>query len=381
MLIYLDNSATTRPFKAVAETVNNCLTELYFNPASAYPQAVSIERKVEQVRLLFTQALFASPAEIIFTSGGTESNNIAIAGATEAMRNPQQFITTSVEHPSVFEVFRRLETKKVNVEYAGVDSYGAVQLDEFKALLNENTSFISMMHVNNEVGAINDIEQAHRLIKEYAPQALFHVDGVQAFCKLPFAKLLCDMYSISGHKFNAPKGVGLLYVRKGTPFAGGFLGGGQERGLRSGTTNVPGILGMGEALNQYSKNQNEWLNGMRACKLRLAANIKSIKDTLVNGPDPQKGAPHILNISFLGVRGEVLLHALAEKGILVSTGSACSARKKNNNRVLHAMGIAGERLDGAVRFSFCPFNTLKEMDDTAQILSELVTDLRKFKRK
>ncbi len=381
MLIYLDNSATTKPFPVVAETINSCLTELYFNPSSAYQPAVLIERRVEQVRTSFAQVLLAKPSEIIFTSGGTESNNIALMGSMQARRNPVQFITTIVEHPSVFEVFRSFASSNKKVEYIGVDENGAAKLDELEALLSEDTVLVSMMHVNNEVGTINDIEQAYKLINKYAPQALFHVDGVQSFCKLPFSKMPCDMYSISGHKFNGPKGVGALYLRKGVPFSGGFLGGGQERGLRSGTTNVPGILGMGEALSEYTKHQEEWLNNMQECKLRLAANIKSIKETVINGPEPQNGAVHILNASFLGVRGEVLLHALAERGVLVSTGSACSSRKKNNNRVLHAMGITGERHDGAIRFSLCPYNTFNEMDETAQILNELVADLRRFKRK
>jgi cysteine desulfurase len=237
------------------------------------------------------------------------------------------------------------------------------------------------MHINNETGAINDIAGAFALIKRLAPQALLHVDGVQAFCKTPFSKLPCDLYSISGHKFHGPKGAGALFVKSGTPFTGGLIGGGQERGLRSGTTNVPGILGMDAALNEYRKQQVAWIENMRACKLRLANHIQGIQDAILNGPPPEQGAPHILNASFLGVRGEVLLHALEQKGILVSTGSACSAHKKGKNRVLSAMGVEGARQEGAIRFSLSPFNTAEEMDQTAQAISELTVYLRRFKRR
>ena len=198
---------------------------------------------------------------------------------------------------------------------------------------------------------------------------------------MPFDARNCDFYTVSGHKFHGPKGVGALYVKKGTRFLGGQIGGGQERNLRSGTTNTPGIMGMDAALQYYLAHQDVMWQNMRACKMRLAGNLLSLPDVLLNGPAPEKGAPHILNVSFLGVRGEVLLHALEEKKIYVSTGSACSAHKKGKNRILNAMGVTGERQEGAIRFSFSAFNTPAEMDETATAIADLLGLLRRFKRR
>lgn len=380
-MIYLDNSATTRPLEEAVAAARHCFEEEYFNPSSAYGPAVRVERHINDARARLAQALGVAPAEVIYTSGATESNNLAII-ATQFVRHTRgTLITTKIEHPSVFEVFRFLEDQGYTVHYLDVDEAGAVRMDALEAALNQSTSLVSIMQVNNETGAVNDIAQAYALIKSRAPQALFHVDGVQAFCKMPFTKVPCDLYSISAHKFHGPKGVGALYVRQNTPFLGGFIGGGQERGVRSGTTNTPGIMGMDAALTAYRKNQQEWVSAMRVNKVRLAEYIRQIPDTTINGPRPENGAPHILNASFLGVRGEVLLHALEERGILVSTGSACSAHKKGKNRVLSAMGIQGPRQEGALRFSLCPFNTMEEMDQTAQALFETVTFLRRYRRR
>lgn len=380
-MIYLDNSATTRPLEEAVAAVKHCFEEDYYNPSSAYGPAVRVERSVNDARARLAQALGAAPAEIIYTSGATESNNMAVTATQSASRMRGTLITTKIEHPSVFEMFRSMGNQGYAVEYLDVDEDGAVRLDALAAALGHSTALVSIMQVNNETGAVNDIAQAYSLIRNRAPQALFHVDGVQAFCKMPFTKVPCDLYSISAHKFHGPKGVGALYVRQNTPFLGGFIGGGQERGLRSGTTNTPGIMGMDAALTAYRNNQTEWVSAMRVNKIRLAEYIRQIPDTVINGPRPENGAPHILNASFLGVRGEVLLHALEERGILVSTGSACSAHKKGKNRILSAMGISGPRQEGALRFSFCPFNTNEEMDQTAQALFDTVSFLRRYRRR
>ncbi len=380
-MIYLDNSATTRPLEEAVAAARHCFEEEYYNPSSAYGPAVRVERSVNDARARLAQSLGVTPSEVIYTSGATESNNMALLATQSVRRTSGTLITTKIEHPSVFEVFRFMENQGFSVSYLDVDESGAVRLDALDAALSQSTSLVSIMQVNNETGAINDIAQAYALIKSRAPQALFHVDGVQAFCKMPFMKVPCDLYSISGHKFHGPKGIGALYIRQNTPFFGGFIGGGQERGFRSGTTNTPGILGMDAALTAYRNNQAEWVSVMRANKLRLAEYIKEIPDTALNGPRPENGAPHILNASFLGVRGEVLLHALEERGILVSTGSACSAHKKGKNRVLSAMGIQGPRQEGALRFSLSPFNTAEEMDQTAQALYETVAFLRRYRRR
>lgn len=380
-MIYLDNSATTRVLPTAIAAANTYMNESFFNPSSAYGPAVQAERAVNAARERLAAAMGAQAKEIVFTSGGTESNNMAIFNVRRTHRGKGRIITSMVEHASVFEPFRRLEEQGYDVVYLGVNETGSVRLDELENALDENTQLISIMHVNNETGAVNDLAAAYALIQNLAPGAVLHADGVQAFCKLPFGELPCDMYSVSGHKFHGPKGVGALYVRDGVVFEGGQIGGGQERGLRSGTTNSPGILGMDAALRAYRQSQDTWVNSMRACKLRLASNLAQIPDVLVNGPSPEEGAPHVLNVSFLGVGGEVLLRMLSDKGIYVSTGSACSAKKKGKNRILNAMDITGPRQEGAIRFSFCAFNTQKEMDQAAQAIRDAVAFLRKYKRR
>ncbi len=380
-MIYLDNSATTKPLPEAADAVDRCLRENFFNPASAYAPAVAAERAVEAARKRLGQALCCDKQEVVYTSGGTESNNAAILGALKAMRLKGRIITTRVEHPSVYEVFRMLDASGYETVYIGVDRWGRADKNALNEALSADTRLVSIMHINNETGAVNDLAALSALIKAKAPEAVFHSDGVQAFCKMPFAPLSCDLYTISGHKFHGPKGVGALYVKSGAKFAGGLIGGGQERGLRAGTTNVPGILGMDAALAAYTENQAKWLEGMYGCKERLRENLLSIPDVSINGPEPGAGAPHILNASFLGVRGEVLLHALEQEEIYVSTGSACSTHKKGKNRILAAMGVSGPREEGAIRFSLCPFNTIEEMDRAAGAIAANVATLRRFQRR
>ena len=381
-MIYLDNSATTRVLPEAAQAAFTAMQDGFYNPAAAYAPAVATERKVEAARKRLAEAFFCTPEEIVYTSGGTESNNMAIFGTIQARRGKKRIVTCMTEHPSVYGVYEALATREdMDVVFLGTDADGAVSMEELSAALTEDTVLVSLMQVNNETGAVTDLQDAYSRIRRGAPNALFHVDGVQAFAKTPFLAPPCDLYTVSGHKFHAPKGIGALYLRSRVKFAGGQIGGGQERGLRSGTTNVPGILGMDAALANYRANHSAYLANMRACKERLAANLLSIPDTTVNGPSVEKGAGHILNMSFPGVRGEVLLNALSERQICVSTGSACSAHKRGKNRVLTASHVTGERQDSAIRFSFCPFNTLEEMDLTAQQISELVTFLRKYRRR
>ena len=381
-MIYLDNSATTRVLPEAADAAYRAMTEQFYNPASAYQPALAAEKAVELARANLAHALSCAANEVLFTSGGTESNNMAIAGVLKPLRGKKRIITTLGEHPSVYEVFRSLDgAPETEVVFIGLNPDGTVKLDALEEALNENTALVSVMHVNNEVGAINELSTISALIKRRAPGALLHSDGVQAFCKLPFAKITADLYSISAHKFHAPKGVGALLVKNGVKFGGGQIGGGQERNLRSGTTNVPGILGMDAALNEYRAHQIAWIEQMRACKLRLWHNLSGIADVFLNGPAPESGAAHILNVSFPGVRGEVLVNALSEREIYVSTGSACSTHKKGQNRILAAMGITGARAEGALRFSLCPFNTIEEMDAAATALSEQVSFLRRFQRR
>lgn len=381
-MIYLDNSATTRTLPECAAAAMQAMTEEYFNPAAAYAYGARTEKRVNEGRSVVARPLHAKREEIIFTSGGTESNNAAVFGSLRPWHGPKRVITTVVEHPSVFEPIQSLQQSgEVDVVILPVNEQGYPDFAALREALTENTALISMMHVNNELGTITDLAAASRLIRRYAPRAIFHADGVQAYLKVDTDRLGVDLYSVSAHKFHAPKGVGALYKRAGVRFAGGQMGGGQENNLRSGTLNVPGILGMEKAVSLYEQNLAAWRQSMRACKRRLYDNLMTIPDVVLNGPSLEEAAPHILNLSFLGVRGEVLLHALEQFDVCVSTGSACAARKAGKNRILTAAGIIGPRQEGAIRFSLCPFNTLEEMDKAAQVVSEQVKFLRKYRRR
>lgn len=379
-MIYLDNSATTRTLDIAADTASQYMKADFFNPAAAYSAAVEVERNINSARARLANAIHAQSDEIIYTSGGTESNNTAIFGALRARRGGGRIIVGATEHPSVYEAAMSMKGQYV-INEARVDKTGAYDVNMLAQSIANDVAFVSVMQVNNETGAINDIPAIYKAVKQRAPMAIMHVDGVQGFLKVPFDARYCDMYSISGHKFHAPKGVGALYVKRGTRFAGGQIGGGQERNLRSGTTNTPGIMGMDAAIEYYTENIDDIRQRLMNMKLRLASNLTSISDTFINGPAPEHGAPHILNVSFLGVRGEVLLHALEEKGIYVSTGSACSAHKKGKNRILNAMGVVGDRQEGAIRFSLSMFNTIEEMDIAAEEIAAQLAFLRRFKRR
>ena len=381
-MIYLDNSATTRTLPEAAEAAMAAMTGDFFNPAAAYAYGARTEKRVNEARTVIARPLKAKREEIIFTSGGTESNNAAIFGSLKGWRGPKRVITTAVEHPSVFEAVQSLQQSgDVDIVILPVNEQGYPDMNALRDALSEDTALVSMMHVNNELGTVTDLASVARLVRRFAPRAIFHADGVQAYMKVDTVNLGVDLYSISAHKFHAPKGVGALYKRTGVRFAGGQIGGGQENNLRSGTLNVPGILGMERAVMIYEQNLSAWRQSMRACKRRLYENLMTIPDVVLNGPSLDEAAPHILNLSFLGVRGEVLLHALEQFDVCVSTGSACAARKAGKNRILTAAGIIGPRQEGAIRFSLCPFNTLEEMDRAAQIVYEQVKFLRKYRRR
>ena len=378
-MIYFDNSATTAVLPAAAGAAKRYMLETYFNPAAAYSAAVRADKDVAAARGLIARQMNAEPAEVLFTSCGTESNNTALYGVLRAIRGKCRVIVSAVEHPSVYEAAVDLKERGYDVVFVGVDGAGAVKLDELEAALTEDTRLVSIMHVNNETGAINDINTIYSLVKKRAPEAVLHVDGVQAFMKLP--PVACDLYSVSGHKLHAPKGVGALYVKKGVKLKPYLIGGGQESGMRSGTTNTPGIMAFAAAVGDFADHGEEYRSGMLSVKKRLYSDLSRMRDIRLNGPDVDSAAGHILNVSFLGVRGEVLLNALSEKGLYVSTGSACAAHKRGRNRILTAMGILGDRQDSAIRFSFSHFNTVAEADAAAQLIEEQVNLLRRFKRR
>ena len=378
-MIYFDNSATTACLPEAARLAEQYMLEGYFNPAAAYAPAVRLEKDVSRAREAISAQLGAHANELFFTSCGTESNNTALLGGLGAIRGKGRVIVSAVEHPSVYEAAVFLREQGYDVVFAPVTPEGCLDLEQLAGLLTPETQLVSCMHVNNETGAVNDIAAVRALMKRVSPNALLHVDGVQAFMKLD--PVPCDLYSVSGHKLHAPKGVGALYIRSGVRVRPYLIGGGQESGMRSGTTNVPSIMAFSAAVADYAEHRAEYNSNMLAVKKRLYSDLSSLRDVRLNGPELEKSAPHILNMSFMGVRGEVLLNALSEKGLMVSTGSACAAHKRGRNRILNAMGITGERQDGAIRFSFSHYNTEAEADTAAQMIADQVALLRRFRRR
>ena len=379
-MIYLDNSATTKPCREAVEAMNQALTEDFFNPSAIYAPAMKAGRIMDDARTVIAKALGGSDLKVYFTSGGTEGDNIALLGTARLLRGKGHFITTRVEHPAILETCAELERLGHEVTYVGVDKYGVVDVEELVASVKKNTALVSVMQVNNEVGAIMPIAEIAKRVKEKNPQTLIHVDGVQGFLRMPLnmKKDGVDFYSLSGHKIHGPKGVGALVMQKNVRLSNINFGGGQEQNLRSGTENLPGIAGLGAAVRAYQKRENP-ASHMMECKIALRDGLKeAIPECVINGEIP--GAPHILNVTF-PVKGEVLLHALEGKGVMCSTGSACASHKKSASHVLTAMGISDSEIDGALRFSLCPDNTVEEMAEVVKIAKENVEILKKFVRR
>ncbi|WP_129598495.1 cysteine desulfurase family protein [Anaerophilus nitritogenes] len=379
MEVYLDNSATTKPNEAVVQIIIRSLTKYYGNPSSLHHKGVEVERMIKDARKKISKALGVYDQEIIFTSGGTESNNMAIQGALKHRRG-KKIITTKVEHPSVLSVYEDLENKGYHVVYIDVDSFGRINVEQFKQNLSEDIALVSMMHVNNEVGTIQPIEEIGKILNKMQQKPIFHVDAIQSFGKIKFTpkKLGVDLLSISGHKIHGPKGIGALYIRKNIKISPIFYGGNQETGIRSGTENVPGILGLGEAATVLY-DMDEKISVLQSLKDRFIKGIKNeIKEIKINGYEKEGSAPHIANISFLGVRGEVLLHSLEQDGIYVSTGSACSSKKSSKSHVLKAMNLGEAEIEGAIRFSFSYHNTIEEIDYAVEKIKKHVKELRKI---
>ncbi|SHK14095.1 cysteine desulfurase family protein [Paramaledivibacter caminithermalis] len=381
MEVYLDNGATTRPKEEVINIMVKAMTDYYGNPSSLHRKGIEVEKLVKKARNQVAKALGADEVEIYFTSGGTESNNLAIFGSLEGnKRKGKHIITTRIEHPSVLNVFNELEKRGYDVSYLRVDKAGLIDIDEFKNTLRNDTVLISVMYVNNEVGTIQPISEITNIINKRKNKPLLHVDAIQAFgkVKINLKKLKVDLMSISGHKIHGPKGIGALYVRKGTKIKSIVFGGNQELGIRSGTENVPGILGLGIAADHVKKEFDNNVNKMRNLKVKLLNGIKNnVEGIKINGFIEEDSAPHILNISFKGIRGEVLLHSLEQEGIYVSTGSACSSRKKSFSHVLKEMFLTEDEMEGAIRFSLSFQNTEEEIDYVIDKLKNIVRDLRK----
>ncbi|MFZ5966179.1 MAG: cysteine desulfurase family protein [Bacillota bacterium] len=385
MKAYLDNSATTKPHKSVVDIMVQAMTEFYGNPSSLHRLGVEAEKRIKSARRQVAKAMGSKEDEIVFTSGGTESNNLAILGSVESCKKKgNHIITSKIEHPSVLQVFKNLETKGFDVTYLDVDEYGTMDMEQFKNSLCDKTILVSIMHVNNEAGTIQPVQEINKLLRGQKEKPVLHVDAIQSFCKIKFSpeKLGADLLSISGHKIHGPKGVGALYVRKGTKLTPFLYGGNQETGMRSGTENVPGILGLGKAAEESSSNLEQKIDHLKLLKKRftdlIIGEIESVK---LNGFLDDRSAPHIVNISFLGIRGEVLLHTLEQDEIFVSTGSACSSRKNLKSHVLQAMKLSDEEIEGAVRFSFSYENTMDEIDFAAERIKHHVKDLRKIMKR
>lgn len=378
MEIYLDNSSTTRPYQSVCDKVADVMRNIYGNPSSLHRLGIAAEKEIKEATSRIADALGVRADEIFYTSGGTESNNLAIRGVCAASRH-KKIVSTPIEHPATLNTLYALEEEGYTVEFAPVDSNGKIILPEFEELITPDTALVTAMLVNNEIGAVEPIEQMSKIVRKKAPEAYFHVDAVQGFCKVPCkpSELGIDLMSISGHKIHGPKGTGVLYVKKGTRLDPILFGGGQQKGIRPGTENVPGIAGLGVATQKCFANSKTSTEHMRKVMNRLKQQlVKNIDNIRVN--TPQDCAPHILNVSFGGVRSEVLLHSLESEGIYVSSGSACSSHKKEPSYVLTAIGVDRAMIDGSIRFSLCEFNTEEEADKTAAAVAAIVKRLRKL---
>ncbi len=380
--IYLDNSATTRVDDRVVELMKKAFLSDYGNPSSMHVMGINSNAYAEKAGRQLAASLGCEPKNFIYTSCGTESDNLAIIGGALAnSRTGKHIITTAVEHPAVTESVKRLTEYGFETSYLSVDESGVIDLDELKSALRPDTCLVSIMAVNNETGAVMPIAGAGLIIKENNKKTLFHVDAVQGFGHLALrpASMNIDLLSISGHKIHGPKGVGALYIAKGVKVKSLMVGGGQQGNLRSGTLNIPGIAGLGLAAELATKDIEGKRKKLFALKNRLARGIAELGDIHINGPEINEGAPHILNVSFAGVRAEVLLHALEEKGIFVSSGSACASHHPGVSAALKAMGLPDKYLTSAIRFSMSEWTTEEEIDYTVSSLGELLPILRRFR--
>lgn len=384
MEVYFDNSATTRCYDSVKEIVIRTMTEDFGNPSAMHLKGVEAEKYVKDSAAKLARILKVQEKEILFTSGGTESDNLALIGAAMAnKRSGNHIITTAVEHPAVSQPALFLQEQGFEVTYLPVDSRGVVKLDALEAVLRPDTILVSVMYVNNEVGAVMPVEEIGRRIRERSPKALFHVDAIQAFGKYRIypKKMGIDLLSVSSHKIHGPKGVGFLYINEKAKLQPQILGGGQQSGMRSGTDNVPGIAGLGVAAEEIYRDLDANMEKMYSLKEHIAKGLEKIPDIRINGMALREGAPQILSISVMGVRSEVLLHSLEERGIFVSAGSACSSHKRKPSSTLTAMGMAKDQIESTVRLSFSEENTAEEADYFLQVMGELVPVLRRYSRR
>lgn len=384
MEAYFDNSATTRCLDPVVDIVVKTMKEDYGNPSSRHGKGMEAEQYLRRSREIIARTLKVKEKEIFFTSGGTESNNWAIIETALAnQRAGKHVITTAVEHAAVIQPMMYLKELGFEVTFLPVDETGRISLEELENALREDTILVSMMYVNNEIGTREPVEEAAALVKKKCPRALFHTDAIQAYGKYQIypKKIGVDLLSVSGHKIHGPKGVGFLYVDEKAKIRPLILGGGQQKGMRSGTDNVPGIAGLGVAAEAAYQDFAAKQTQLRTLKEYFSEKVATLPDTRINGPKGELGAPHIVSVGFAGVRSEVLLHALEERGIYVSSGSACSSNKTLPvSTVLREIHLDSQYLDSTVRFSFCTQNTKEEIDYCMDTLRELLPVLRRYTR-
>ena len=384
MECYLDNSATTQCASEVTDLVIRAMREDYGNPSSMHLKGVEAEKYVKKASEQIAKTLKAEPKEILFTSGGTESDNLAIIGGAQSLnRRGRHLITTCIEHPAVLNTMAYLKKQGFEVTYLPVREDGTVDPGTVAEAMRPDTVLVSIMHTNNEIGTIEPIGEIGKLVHEKNPDCLFHVDAVQGYTKSEIIprKMGIDLLSVSGHKIHGPKGVGFLYVGKNVRLLPQIHGGGQQNNLRSGTENVPGIAGLGLAAELGYRNFSEKTKRLQDLKTYFAKELQKEEEVFVNGPLVSEGAVHILNVSFTGVRSEVMLHALEDKGIFVSAGSACSSHKREPSATMKAIGLTPERMESALRFSFSDLTTGEELDYTLGVIHELLPFYRKYRRK
>ncbi len=381
--VYLDNSATTRAYDSVGDLVRKVMCEDYGNPSSMHAKGVTAEHYIKEAKETLAKLMKVQDKEIFFTSGGTEGDNLALMGVARAnRRRGNHLITSAIEHPAVINTMRHLEEEGYRVTFLPVDRYGRIRLDALKEALCEDTILVSVMYVNNEVGSVQPIAEAASIVKAYNKDILFHVDAVQGFGKYRIypRKLNVDLCTISGHKIHGPKGIGALYVGSHVKIQPIVFGGEQQKNVRSGTENVPGIAGLGLAAKLIYQELDEKVARMRELKAHFIEGVQEIQDITIHGLYDETSAPHIISVGFAGIRSEVLLHALEEKGIYVSSGSACASNHPQISGVLKGIGAGQEYLDATLRFSMSEFTTPEEIDYTLETLYNIVPVLRKYTR-
>ena len=387
MKAYLDNAATTIPFREVREVMMQTMEKDYGNPSSMHQLGIDAEKYIKDAREIIAKSLKVETKEIIFTSGGTESNNQALIGAAFAnKRKGNHLITTQIEHASVHNPMLCLEEQGFRVSYISVDKNGHINMEELLEAICEDTILVSVMYVNNEIGAIEDIPTIAKKIKDKKQDIIFHVDAIQAYGKYQIypKRMGIDLLSVSGHKIHGPKGIGFLYIKDKLKINPYIYGGGQQKGMRSGTENVPGIAGLAMAAKLIYENWEEKMEKLYDLKEYFIQKITALENVCINGIEDMElkdTAPHVVSVCVEGIKSEVLLHALEDKGVYVSSGSACSSNHPALSGTLQAIGLEKEKVESTIRFSFSVFTTKEELDYAVAAVEELLPILRRYVRK